>query len=154
MVNRMLRGGWVAGVVLLAILPTTLVAQERPTRRWVAYLTEWHSWIGYDRAVALANRTPDVVVYMVRSLSWSPDGTRLAVSSGDQVWVWDTITGARVGTLDAPSEVYSVAWGPGDRRIAAGCPEGSIMLWPSIKRHAPEAKPRGRTRPIGDLERP
>jgi len=55
------------------------------------------------------------------SLSFSPDGTRLASASLENaVHIWDTATGKRIRTLPMPGPVYAVAWHPHDTRIVVG----------------------------------
>ena len=56
------------------------------------------------------------------AVAWSPDGRRIAVSgSGDQIQVWDTVTGETLVTyLEHTGRVEAVAWSPDGKRIASG----------------------------------
>jgi WD40 repeat protein/predicted Ser/Thr protein kinase len=76
-----------------------------------------------------------------RSIAWAPDGTRLAVASGDHALkVWDAVTGQRVfvvrelthpHVLEA-GQVRKVVWSPDGRRLAAttvASAGGHVKLW-------------------------
>ena len=69
----------------------------------------------------------------VRSMSFSPDGTILASSSGEEIKLWDVATQEKIATLiDAPYGivfwVYSVAFSPDGTTLAAGSRK-AIKLW-------------------------
>lgn len=66
----------------------------------------------------------------VNSLTFSPDGQKLASSSWDQtVKVWDVATGQVIQTFNHPDTTYSVAFSPDGGSLAAGVRDGSIILW-------------------------
>lgn len=68
--------------------------------------------------------TPDIAL--------SPDGGTLAVTPpGNQITLWNTRTGHKIGTLTAPGTLTSVAYRPvtGPAVIAAGSPDGYIYIW-------------------------
>ena len=58
----------------------------------------------------------------VCSVSWSPDGTRLATGSEDgTAKVWDAAGGRELLTLKGHAgEVRSVSWSPDGKRLATG----------------------------------
>jgi WD40 repeat protein len=75
------------------------------------------------------------------SLAWSPDGSKLAVSTGNRIQVWSigsAPTDAHLqATLSAPqSQIKSVVFSPNSRLVAASSlsgavnsPEGSAAIW-------------------------
>jgi WD40 repeat protein len=68
---------------------------------------------------------------MVRTLAWSPDGTRLATGAWDNlVTVWDTATWTPRQTFnDHTGYVQSVAWAPDGRTLASGSVDQTVKLW-------------------------
>jgi serine/threonine protein kinase len=85
--------------------------------------------------------TPDVALFVelgrwqapgeVRSLAWSPDGTRLALGLNDStVRIWDAATGSEQFKLDEDEfPVLRVAWSPNGRRLAFGGDDGVVRIW-------------------------
>jgi hypothetical protein len=74
----------------------------------------------------------------VWSVSFSPDGKRLASAAGPYAWpanpgevkIWDMNTGLEVCTLRGHSEaVYSVAFSPCGRRLATASADGTVKIW-------------------------
>lgn len=71
------------------------------------------------------------------SLAWSDKGTRLASGSDDgELAVWDTHTGARLGSVDTAARstgfgraVRAIAWQPGEECIAVCTQAGAVQLW-------------------------
>src|SRR5262245_7347742 len=81
----------------------------------------------------------------VFSVAWSPDGRQLASGSGSNtLTIWDVATGnpqttlnaapyvsgaaALRGTHDGP-QVYSVAWSPDGKQLAAASGINVILVW-------------------------
>ena len=67
---------------------------------------------------------------MVGSVSWSPDGSRIATGS-DGVWVWDAVTGKELLSLERGRGFGSVVWSPDGSRIAAGS-FGGVWVWDAV----------------------
>ena len=68
----------------------------------------------------------------VLSVSWSPDGTRLASGSIDTtVMIWDAASGEQLRSLKVDSAVYSVAFSPDSTTLAAGLgfPSKSVLIF-------------------------
>src|SRR5262249_19137716 len=64
----------------------------------------------------------------VHSVSWSPDGKRLATGSEDgTVKVWDASGGREL--LAYPSMVTAVSWSPDGQRLATGSGDGTVKVW-------------------------
>ena len=68
---------------------------------------------------------------MVSSVTYSPDGTRIATGSADStVRLWDATTGQQVGQpLRHDDSVTSVAFSPDGTRIASGGDDTTVRLW-------------------------
>jgi WD40 repeat protein len=67
----------------------------------------------------------------VRSVAWSPDGTRTASGSDDKtVQVWDVTNGNLSFTYSGhTSAVHTVAWSPDGSRIASAGADGNVHVW-------------------------
>jgi len=66
---------------------------------------------------------------VVRSVSWSPDGTQVASGSGD-IKVWDVASGDCLKTLTGHSSLVNcVSWGPDGTQLASASTDGSIKVW-------------------------
>ena len=59
------------------------------------------------------------------SLAWSPDGKRIAVGSGQGLYIRD----ATAGKLLAPEPVWSLAWHPDGSRVVTGSWQGAARVW-------------------------
>ena len=71
----------------------------------------------------------------VLSVTWSPDGTKLASSSDDRsIRIWNAETAESIATLQGHTDlVYSVAWSPDGTKLASGSDDESIRIW-NVKR--------------------
>ncbi len=67
----------------------------------------------------------------VKSVTFSPDGTRLASGSNDHtVKLWDTATGQEVLTLKGhESPVIRLAFSPDGRRLASASSDRTVKVW-------------------------
>src|SRR5208283_4934266 len=67
----------------------------------------------------------------VASVTWSPDGRRLATASGDKMTkVWDATSGQEVLTLHGHgASIGSVAWSPDGKRLATGSDDETAKIW-------------------------
>ena len=89
---------------------------------------EWHlarrQFVGSDDTLYGHTHT-------VRSVSFSPDGTRIASGSFDRtIRLWDASTGEELHTLKGhTSSVRSVSFSPDGTRIASGGEDKTIRLW-------------------------
>ena len=69
--------------------------------------------------------------HYVSSVSWSPDGKRIASGSRDKtIKVWDAQSGTCIRTLTGHTAwVYSVSWSPDGKYIASGAHDNTIRVW-------------------------
>jgi WD40 repeat protein len=76
----------------------------------------------------------------VISVSWSPDGKRLASASFDgTVKVWDAASGYEALTLRGETFIVrSVAWSPDGQRLASGNSDNTVKIWDARKGYALE----------------
>jgi WD40 repeat protein/transcriptional regulator with XRE-family HTH domain len=70
----------------------------------------------------------------VMSIAFSPDGTRLATSSGlgdsGQLLVWDASSGARVRDVGGhPAVATAVTWSPSGEQLVSGGSDGRLRWW-------------------------
>ncbi len=94
---------------------------------------EWYYWrrlCHLERSDLIGHRAG------VRSVAWSPDGTRLATASWDgTARVWDA-TGREILALEGHrSQVNSVAWSPDGTRLATGGWDGTARIWDPVLGH-------------------
>jgi WD40 repeat protein len=70
----------------------------------------------------------------VNSVSWSPDGKRIAAGSFDKtVQVWDAADGSHVYTYPGHTDdVNVVAWSPDGKRIASASRDRIVQVWDAV----------------------
>jgi WD40 repeat protein len=65
----------------------------------------------------------------VRSLTWSPDSTRIA-SADDIVQIWDADSGQHLLSYSGQQgDIYSVSWSPDGTRVVSAGTDGSAQIW-------------------------
>ncbi len=94
---------------------------------------EWYYWqrlCHSDQHTLIGHR------FEVLSVSWSPDGTRLATGSEDiTAKVWDVAGGREMHTLKGHTNaVSSVSWSPDGTRLATGSHDGTAKVWDAAGR--------------------
>ncbi|MFL5664504.1 MAG: WD40 repeat domain-containing serine/threonine protein kinase, partial [Ktedonobacteraceae bacterium] len=67
----------------------------------------------------------------IRSVAWSPDGTRIASASEDKtVQVWEAMSGIPILTYRNHSDwVNGVAWSPDSTHIVSGSSDKTVQIW-------------------------
>ncbi|APA08683.1 hypothetical protein sscle_04g034530 [Sclerotinia sclerotiorum 1980 UF-70] len=70
----------------------------------------------------------------VKSVAFSPDGTKVASGSHDNtIRLWDAMTGESLQTLEGHSDwVKSVAFSPDGTKVASGSDDETIRLWDAM----------------------
>ena len=67
---------------------------------------------------------------IIGDVAWSPDGTRLAVTSSIGIWLYDAATGDEVALLTGHTDrVWSVVFSPDGQTLASGSWDETIRLW-------------------------
>src|SRR5437868_4778347 len=71
----------------------------------------------------------------VMSVSWSPDGKRVATACHDKtVKVWDAEKGQEALTLKGHTDVVmSVSWSPDGKRLASASLDKTVKVWDAEK---------------------
>jgi dipeptidyl aminopeptidase/acylaminoacyl peptidase len=75
------------------------------------------------------------------SVSWSPDGQRLATGSEDgTATVWQAASGRELLILKGhTSSIHSVSWSPDGQRLATGSEDGTAKVWEAATAAAVQA---------------
>ena len=104
----------------------TASQEEQPT----APVNEAQSPASAETAMTLKGHSS-----YVRSVSFSPDGTRIASGGGaykkpGEIKLWDASTGEELHTLKGHTDnVSSVTFSPDGTRIASGSDDKTIRVW-------------------------
>lgn len=90
----------------------------------------------YVKMIMVSNGVPKIVDYAtksVESIAFSPDSSVLAVSSDDEIVLWDTKTGKPKAMLTGKGYFYNLLFSPDGRTLAARSyaprSESGIYLW-------------------------
>ena len=67
----------------------------------------------------------------VTAVAWSPDSTRIATGSDEDVRVWDAVTGEDLFSLERGRGVGAVVWSPDGKRIATSS-SGGARVWDAV----------------------
>lgn len=88
----------------------------------------WNAFSGQHVFTFTAH--PKTLVGMT-SLSWSPDGTRIATGGGDNhVMVWNPYNGSAISTYTQQrNTINGLAWSPDGKRIASGSSDKTVHIW-------------------------
>jgi hypothetical protein len=91
---------------------------------------EWHYW---DRLAQSDLLTIEDHAGGVLSVSFSPDGTRLATADASQsISIWNTVTGAKSHTLPGHKgivhDVYQVSFSPDGKYLASAGGDGTVRV--------------------------
>lgn len=108
------------------------VSANRLVLAYHGHLTNTTIWTVLSRRGTAGRMLPQ----RVRTVSWSPDGRRIASSDSESVQVWDAASGAtlvsfetsltfRRGTQIIPD---LLAWNPANTRLALGGTRG-LAVW-------------------------
>lgn len=101
----------------------------------------WSCSDGKQIRVWDASKSADVQASsFVTSVAFSPDGTKVAGSEGDQTGsgdntarIWDATTGQSLVVLRGhANSLYSVAWSPDGKRLVTGSADKTARLWDAI----------------------
>ena len=67
----------------------------------------------------------------MRSVSWSPDATRIASGGGDNhVTVWNPHNGSPIYTYTQQrNTINGLAWSPDGKRIVSGSADKTLHIW-------------------------
>ena len=77
----------------------------------------------------LQKLTEDKLSFTVSSISFSPDGSMLAIGSGNEIRFWDVNTGETLQTLTGHTSVKSISFSPDGATLATGSSDGTVQLW-------------------------
>jgi len=65
----------------------------------------------------------------VFAVAYSLDSLNIATGGSEAIEIWDTTTGERLSTLEQDSRVWSLAWTSDQKKLIAGCQNGTIKIF-------------------------
>ncbi|CAI7613168.1 unnamed protein product [Penicillium pancosmium] len=119
----------------LQVYSSSLIFSPAQSITKICYQKERPSWLVNESAMAedwsSCLQTLEGHSRSVASVTWSPDGSRLASGSYDQtIGIWDPVTGQCTSTLEGHSDwVRSIVWSPDGSRLASGSYDQTIRIW-------------------------
>jgi WD40 repeat protein/DNA-binding SARP family transcriptional activator len=122
---------WRAGDVVREIETPAVYAEFDPTGRTVLAVQQydavaeiWHAGTGEQLARYTGPTGP------VQGAAFSPDGSRVAVSSVDgAIRLWDPETGTEELRLETSEPAFGVAFSPDGSRLASVSEGGAVRVW-------------------------
>src|SRR5439155_22320697 len=67
------------------------------------------------------------------TISFHPDGQKLAMTANNSVQVWDLSAGKVIQTFTLPGSVHGTAWHPEGKLLAASCAKNfAIHIWNAV----------------------
>jgi serine/threonine protein kinase/WD40 repeat protein len=131
---------WRAGRVLLdaPFVVTHMAVAFRPDGRLLALGHDDRKVTFHDPATGAEAAEPLHLAVDPMHLAYSPDGTRLAVTSfaGRKVLVLDPATGAERDAFGLPHGAWTAAWHPGGALLAVGCEDHTVHLRDTVSRRS------------------
>ncbi len=78
-----------------------------------------------------------IATHQGNALTWSPDATRIASTSGDgTVQIWNAATASAILTYNSSKlATFSVTWSPDGKYIASGHNDGIVHVWNATNGH-------------------
>ncbi|MYE88293.1 hypothetical protein F4X33_04775 [Candidatus Poribacteria bacterium] len=68
--------------------------------------------------------------HITGNITYSPDGTRLAIASSIEIWIYDAHSGEESALLAGHMGwVLSVSFSPDGAILASGSRDGTVLLW-------------------------
>lgn len=66
---------------------------------------------------------------IIRSMDFSPDGTKIVSSCGNEMKIWNINSGRRVNKVEHSGRINSVKFSPDSKQIVSGSDDGKINVW-------------------------
>src|SRR5207244_13616 len=82
-----------------------------------------------------------------RGLAFSSNGRLLALSYAAAVHFWDVAAGKEVGQMVASGKMFSMCFAPGDKILATGSDDTTVLLW-DISKIRPMARENAGLSPV------
>ncbi|MDX2162426.1 MAG: WD40 repeat domain-containing protein [bacterium] len=66
----------------------------------------------------------------ITAVAWHPNSSQIAISGNRTVWIWNTLTGSLLRTLEVEGWVSAIAWSP-DGSFLIGATNQEVLIWHS-----------------------